>query len=175
MSGNKNVNLSQIRKISLLLTYLKRKPYQTQQAILHYFEANDISITERTFYRLNQTLSRDFGIEVVFDYSKGGYYFDEENSTNSESFLSLLEVLSTAELFSTNFKEKNNALSFVEFENKVAIETLPNFKTILSAIQKQLPITFKHYSFYHLKEETYTLKPYFLKQYQNRWYVIGET
>ena len=175
MSGNKNVNLSQVRKISLLLTYLKRKPYQTQQAILNYFEANDISITERTFYRLNQTLSRDFGIEVVFDYNKGGYFFDEENSTNSESFLSLLEVLGTAELFSTNFKEKNNALSFVEFENKAAVETLPNFKTILTAIQKQLPITFKHYSFYHLKEESYTLKPYFLKQYQNRWYVIGET
>lgn len=175
MAGNKNVNLSQVRKISLLLTYLKRKPYQTQQAVLQYFEANDISFTERTFYRLKQTLSRHFGIEIVFDSRKGGYFFDEESSTNSESFLSLLEVLGTAELFSTNFKEKNNALSFVEFENKAAIETVPNFKNILTAIQKKLPITFKHYSFYHLKEETYTLKPYFLKQYQNRWYVIGET
>ncbi len=56
-----------------------------------------------------------------------------------------------------------------------AIETLPNFKTVLNAIQLQLPINFNHHSFYHLKEEIYTLKPYFLKQYQNRWYVIGET
>jgi predicted DNA-binding transcriptional regulator YafY len=38
-----------------------------------------------------------------------------------------------------------------------------------------LPITFRHHSFYHLKEEDYNLKPYFLKQYQNRWYVMGET
>ncbi|SHG44742.1 Predicted DNA-binding transcriptional regulator YafY, contains an HTH and WYL domains [Flavobacterium micromati] len=175
MSENKNLNLSQLLRIRLLLTHLKRNPYQTQEVILDYFEANDKSFTERTFYRLKQTLARDFGIEIVFDYKKQGYFFDEEKSTNPESFLSLLEVVTTAELFSTNFKEKNNALSFLEFENRAVIETIPTFKTILTAIQKQLPITFKHYSFYHLKEESYTLKPYFLKQYQNRWYVIGET
>lgn len=175
MANTKNLNLTQVRRISLLLAYLKRNPYQNKQAILDYFEDNDKGFNERTLYRLNETLSRDFGIEIVFDYNNDGYYFDEEKSVNPEAFLSLLEILVTAELFSTNFKEKNSALSFVEFENKAAIETLPNFKTILNAIQQNLPITFKHYSFYHLKEEEYTLKPYLLKQYQNRWYVIGET
>jgi predicted DNA-binding transcriptional regulator YafY len=175
MKNNQSLNLTQLRRISLLLAYLKRKPYKTKQDILDYFEDNDKGFNERTLYRLNETLARDFGIEIVFDYNNGGYFFDEENSSNPESFLSLLEILTTAELFSTNFKEKNNALSFVEFENKAAIEYIPNFKIVLDAIQQQLPITFKHNSFYHLKQEEYTLKPYFLKQYQNRWYVIGET
>jgi predicted DNA-binding transcriptional regulator YafY len=175
MSENQNLNLTQLRRISLLLAYLKRNPYKTKQDILNYFEDNDKGFNERTFYRLKETLARDFGIEIVFDYNNYGYFFDEEKSTNPESFLSLLEILATAELFSTNLKEKNNALSFVEFENKAAIETIPNFKIVLNAIQQQVPITFKHNSFYHLKESIYTLKPYFLKQYQNRWYVIGET
>jgi len=175
MANAKNLNLTQVRRISLLLAYLKRNPYQNKQAILDYFEENDKGFNERTLYRLNETLSRDFGIEIVFDYNNDGYYFDEEKSTNLEAFLSLLEILVTAELFSTNFKEKNSALTYVEFENKAAIEKLPNFKTILNAIQQNLPISFKHYSFYHLKEEEYSLKPYLLKQYQNRWYVIGET
>jgi predicted DNA-binding transcriptional regulator YafY len=175
MSENQNLNLTQLRRISLLLAYLKRNPYETKQDILNYFEDNDKGFNERTFYRLKETLARDFGIEIVFDYNNDGYFFDEEKSTNPESFLSLLEILATAELFSTNLKEKNNALSFVEFENRAAIETLPNFKTVLNAIQQQLPMTFNHHSFYHLKEQLYTLKPYFLKQYQNRWYIIGET
>ena len=175
MTDTKNLNLTQVRRISLLLAYLKRNPYKTKEEILDYFEENDKGFNERTLYRLNQTLSRDFGIEIVFDYNYNGYYFDEDKSTNPEAFLSLLEILVTAELFSTNFKEKNNALSYVEFENRAAIETLPNFKTVLNAIQLQLPINFHHHSFYHLKEEIYTLKPYFLKQYQNRWYVFGET
>lgn len=175
MADTKNLNFTQVRRISLLLAYLKRNPYKTKEEILDYFEENDKGFNERTLYRLNQTLSRDFGIEIVFDYNYDGYYFDEDKSTNPEAFLSLLEILVTAELFSTNFKEKNNALSYVEFENRAAIETLPNFKTVLNAIQLQLPINFNHHSFYHLKEEIYKLKPYFLKQYQNRWYVIGET
>lgn len=175
MAITKNLNLTQLRRISLLLAYLKRKPYQSIQSILDYFEENDKGFNERTFYRLNQTLGRDFGIEIVFDYNHNGYFFDEENSSNPEAFLSLLEILGTAELFSNNFKEKNSALSYVEFENKAAIESLPNFKTVLNAIQLKVPITFNHYSFYHLKQEEYTLKPYFLKQYQNRWYAIGET
>ena len=175
MTDTKNLNLTQVRRISLLLAFLKRNPYKTKEEILDYFEENDKGFNERTLYRLNQTLSRDFGIEIVFDYNYDGYYFDEDKSTNPEAFLSLLEILVTAELFSTNFKEKNNALSYVEFENRAAIETLPNFKTVLNAIQLQLPINFNHHSFYRLKEEIYTLKPYFLKQYQNRWYVIGET
>jgi predicted DNA-binding transcriptional regulator YafY len=175
MSENQNLNLTQLRRISLLLAYLKRNPYKTKQDILNYFEDNDKGFNERTFYRLKETLARDFGIEIVFDYNNDGYFFDEDNSANPEAFLGLLEILVTAELFSTNFKEKNNALSFVEFENRAAIETLPNFKTVLNAIQQQLPITFNHHSFYHLKESIYTVKPYFLKQYQNRWYVIGET
>ena len=175
MKKNQSLNLTQLRRISLLLAYLKRNPYKTKQEILAYFEENDKGFDERTFYRLKETLARDFGIEIVFDYNNCGYFFDEENSSNPQSFLSLLEILTTAELFSTNFKEKNNALSFVEFENKAAIEHISNFKIVLDAIQQQLSVTFKHNSFYHLKKEEYTLKPYFLKQYQNRWYVIGET
>ena len=175
MKNNQSLNLTQLRRISLLLAYLKRNPYKTKQEILAYFEDIERGFNERTLYRLNETLSNNFGIEIVFDYANNGYFFDQENSSNPESFLSLLEILTTAELFSTNFKEKNNALSFVEFENKSAIEHIPNFKIVLDAIQQQLPLTFKHNSFYHLKQEEYTLKPYFLKQYQNRWYVIGET
>lgn len=175
MKENQSLNLTQLRRISLLLAYLKRNPYKTKNEILDYFEDNDKGFNERTLYRLNETLARDFGIEIVFDYTNNGYFFDEENSSDPESFLSLLEILATAELFSTNFKGKNNALSFVEFENKAAIESIPNFKIVLDAIQQQLPITFNHNSFYHLKVEEYILKPYFLKQYQNRWYVVGET
>jgi predicted DNA-binding transcriptional regulator YafY len=175
MAITKNLNLTQLRRISLLLAYLKRKPYQSIQSILDYFEENDKGFNERTFFRLKKALDEDFGIKIEYVYSKDGYFFDEENSTNPQSFLSLLEILTTAELFSTNLKEKKNALQYIEFENTAAIESIPNFKIILNAIQQQLPISFNHYSFYHLKEGSYTLKPYFLKQYQNRWYAIGET
>jgi hypothetical protein len=45
-----------------------------------------------------------------------------------------MEILATAEQLSVNLIENNNTLSFVEFENKAAIETIPNFKNVLNAI-----------------------------------------
>lgn len=175
MKENQNLNLTQLSRISMLLAYLKRKPYRTKQEILGYFKDNDKAFNERTFYRLKETLTVDFAIEINFDYSNGGYFFDEENSVNADSFLSLLEVLVTAELFTTNFNDKTTALNYIEFENKAAIQSIPNFKIIFEAIKQCCQITFDHYSYYHLKEQRYNLKPYFLKQYQNRWYVVGET
>lgn len=172
---NKNLNLTQLRRIYLLLSLLTKHPYRSKEAILNYFEQNDKSFNERTFYRLKETLSIDFGIEIEFDYVKKGYFFNEEVSINPKEFLNLLETVAIGELFASNFGEKNNALSFVEFENVANEKTVPNFKNVLKAIQNNVQITFNHFSFYHLKKEKYTLKPYFLKQYQNRWYVIGET
>lgn len=175
MTDNKNLQLTQLKNIHLLLSLLTKNPFQSKENILKYFEANDKSINERTFYRLKKKLTLDFGIEIEFDYGQGGYFLNEEISTNPKSFLSLLEILIISEMFASNFGEKNNALFFVEFENEAHDKTVPNFKSILEAIQKNLEITFTHFSFYHIKEEKYTLKPYFLKQYQNRWYVVGET
>ncbi|NRT10870.1 YafY family protein [Flavobacterium sp. 14A] len=175
MAATQNLNLTQLRRISLLLAYLKDNPYSTLDDIIEAFREKDKQLTERTFYRLNQTLKKEYDILIVFDYFKNGYFFDEENSRNLESFLSLLELVTTAELFSSNLQEKSKTLDYVEFENTASVASIPNFKIILNAIQMQLPITFLHNSFYHLKQEQYNLKPYFLKQYQNRWYVIGET
>ena len=144
--------------------------------LIKYISTNrENKISERTFHRIKATLRNDYGIIVKHSKANDGFYLDEEQSLNVDSFLSHMEIIATAEQISNNLNANNNLLSFIEFENKAAIETIPNFKTILEAIQQQIPITFNHNSFYHLKVEEYILKPYFLKQYQNRWYVVGET
>nr|WP_315234081.1 WYL domain-containing protein [uncultured Flavobacterium sp.] len=171
----KHLNSTQVAQTSLLIDILKKKPYQKIGELITQLGITKSKISERTFYRLVDKLFIVYGIKITFDYLIGGYFLDENESSNTESFLSHLEILATAELFASNFQDKKNPLSLVEFETKAITATIPNFKSVLDAIQQNLPISFKHHSFYHLKEEIYTLKPYFLKQYQNRWYVIGET
>jgi predicted DNA-binding transcriptional regulator YafY len=171
-----HLNGPQVYFTKQLVEVLKRSSFESMENLISYLSANrEIKISERTFYRLKANLRDHYGIIIKHSRANEGYYLDEERSMNIESFLSHMEILATAEQLSANSIENNNTLSFVEFENKAAIETIPNFKNVLNAIQQQLPITFNHNSFYHLKESIYTVKPYFLKQYQNRWYVIGET
>jgi predicted DNA-binding transcriptional regulator YafY len=172
----KHLNTPQVYQTKQLVEILKKSPFENMNNLISYLSANrESKISERTFYRLKATLRDDYGIIIKHSRTNDGFYLDEEKSMNIDSFLSHMEILATAEHLSSNLIENNNTLSFVEFENKAAIDTIPNFKNVLNAIQQQLPINFNHNSFYHLKESTYTIKPYFLKQYQNRWYVIGET
>jgi len=171
-----HLNNPQVYHTKQLVEILKKSPFESMENLIKYISTNrENKISERTFHRIKATLRNDYGIIVKHSKANDGFYLDEEQSLNVDSFLSHMEIIATAEQISNNLNANNNLLSFIEFENKAAIETIPNFKTILEAIQQQIPINFKHYSFYHLKEEEYTLKPYFLKQYQNRWYVIGET
>jgi hypothetical protein len=172
----KHLNTPQVYQTKQLVEILKKSPFESMGNLIKYISTNrEIKISERTFHRIKATLRDDYGIIIKHSRTNDGFYLDEEKSMNIDSFLSHMEILATAEQLSVNLIENNNTLSFVEFENKAAIETIPNFKNVLNAIQQQLPITFNHNSFYHLKESIYTVKPYFLKQYQNRWYVIGET
>lgn len=171
-----HLNSSQVYRTKILVELLRKNQSMPRDILIKEIsvkESKNLSI--RTIQRYVKTLNEDYGILITFNKGNKHYYLDEEKSTNIESFLSHIEILSTAELIKSSFNETNNALAFVEFENKASISSIPNFKVILEAIHQALPISFGHYSFYHLKEENYTLKPYFLKQYQNRWYVIGET
>ncbi|MCI9845624.1 WYL domain-containing protein [Flavobacterium pectinovorum] len=172
---HKPLNSTQVAQTSILIDTLTKRPYQKIGQLVIKLGITKPKISDRTFYRLIDKLFIIYGIKITFDYKIGGYFIDEKESSNTESFLSHIEILASAELFTSNFEDKINPLSLIEFETKAITASIHNFKIVLKAIQKRLPISFMHDSFYHLKKEEYLLKPYFLKQYQNRWYVVGET
>ncbi|MFD2941965.1 helix-turn-helix transcriptional regulator [Flavobacterium notoginsengisoli] len=171
----KPLNSTQVAQTSILIDTLTKRPYQKIGQLVIKLGITKPEISERTFYRLIDKLFIIYGIKITFDHKIGGYFIDERESSNTESFLNHIEILASAELFTSNFEDKVNPLSLVEFETKAITGSIRNFKIVLEAIQKNLPISFIHESFYHLKKEEYLLNPYFLKQYQNRWYVVGET
>lgn len=175
ITEHKPLNSTQVAQTSILLDTLKKRPFQKIGQLVVQLGITKPEISERTFYRLIDKLFVIYGIKIKFDYSIGGYFIDEKESSNTESFLSHIEILATAELFTSHFEDKSNPLSLIEFETKAVIAAVPNFKIALEAIQQNLPISFTHNSFYHKKQANYIVKPYFLKQYQNRWYVVGET
>lgn len=171
-----HLNSPQVYRTKILVEILRKHQSMHRDILIKEISVKENkNLSVRTIQRYVKTLNEDYGIVITLNKGNTHYYLDEEKSSNVESFLSHIEILSTAELIKSSFNGTNNALAFVEFENKASISSIPNFKVILEAIHQALPISFGHYSFYHLKEENYTLKPYFLKQYQNRWYVIGQT
>ena len=62
---------------------------------------------------------------------------------------------------------------FVQFETVPVVKGSQFLSPLLQAIKEQLIVTFDYQSFKSPKGSSRTFRPYLLKEYRNRWYVIG--
>ncbi|NHA03467.1 WYL domain-containing protein [Mucilaginibacter sp. HC2] len=64
-------------------------------------------------------------------------------------------------------------LDFIEFEKTPPADGLKHMDGIIEAIQSARAIQLTYHSFDQEAPKMVTLHPYFIKEYRNRWYVIG--
>lgn len=131
---------------------------------------------------------------------EGGYYYGDENYTIteiplSETDLDSLEFAATvlqqfkgikmfADFEATvdkifNAINVNSLLTQDEIEDTIQFEKVPNFKgsnligTLLTHIKERECIYVEYQKFNSKDTKTHNLHPYLLKEYRNRWYLIG--
>lgn len=164
----------QLKIIYLTLNHIKDFPYINMDRLLEFLERHDIQRSDRSVYRMFKKLKEEYGIEVIWDAIKGGYYLPAEEAETTLKFLKLIEHFVTAELFTANFSDNARLLDVVEYEHDRELVQLEVFKELLYAIQQRLEVKFSHYSYYHLREKEFQVQPLYFKQYQNRWYLIAD-
>ncbi len=71
------------------------------------------------------------------------------------------------------FKLKGNKVKVIEFEQNPYLVGLEHFSRIFNAIIYQKPIEIIYQGFKQKDEFKYIIHPYFLKQYNNRWFLFG--
>lgn len=67
---------------------------------------------------------------------------------------------------------------YLSLDETSLVKNFQYFDIILEAIKDRKEISFEHISFYHTdrkEPKAHTIKPHLLKEYQNRWYVVGES
>tara|TARA_R110001592_G_scaffold352314_1_gene650061 strand:+ start:100 stop:999 length:900 start_codon:yes stop_codon:yes gene_type:complete len=162
-----------IRRYSLILEKIRRNQYPSFETIKDYLYEFGFNISLRTIQRDIQQIREEFGVEITYNRVKNGYYIDYESSVNIESFFKFLEIVDTAELLTENLRESKETLNYISFEDVGNHKGIQNLKPILQAIKSTQVISFLHYNFHTNKRKQYSIKPYLLKEYQSRWYVVG--
>ena len=162
-----------IRRYSLEIEKISRGQFPSFQEIKDYLFEHGFEIGDRTIQRDIEQIRFEFGIEIKYDRDKNGYYIDYENSLNTESFFRFLEIVNTAELLTESLLESKDSLKHISFDTGGGLNGIENLRPLLKAIKANRKIVFTHFNFHSEKSRKYTLKPYLLKEYQNRWYVIG--
>lgn len=162
-----------IRRYTLEIEKIKREQLPSFEEIKEYLYNHGFEVGDRTIQRDFEQIRFEFGIEIKYNRDKNGYYIDYENSLNVESFFRFLEIVNTAELLTESLLESKDSLKHISFDTGGGLKGIENLKPLLKAIKDNRKISFLHLNFHTNKIRKYTLKPYLIKEYQNRWYVVG--
>lgn len=156
---------------TLIIQKLKKKP-SSFEAISDFLN-NESEVQEYNFRVSIRTFQRDlkdiesvFGIEIKYDRSLGVYQIMEDS--NSEMKERMLEAFETFNALQTSEKVSD----FIHFENRKSKGTGNLYRFVLAIKNKQL-VSFIYQKFKEEKPETRTIEPYVLKEFANRWYIIG--
>ena len=107
-----------------------------------------------------------------------GYKLDIENTEKFAFLTNLFKRIAFSNLLNKSIRLETDTHKYLALDETSIVENFQYFDSILEAIKARKEIRFEHTSFYHTERKapkTHTIKPHLLKEYQNRWYVVGET
>lgn len=166
-------NYSISRRIQFVIQYIHDQHYASKDQILSFLEQKEFYISSRTLERDFEKIKADFGIELSYCKLHRGYFIDKDKSVKVESFFKFLELVTLADVFSDGLQNNHKILEYVIFDDSSQLKGVENLHPILLAIKQERDLEFTHYNFHKDTYKTKLITPIILKEYLNRWYVIG--
>ncbi|WP_299883285.1 WYL domain-containing protein [uncultured Lacinutrix sp.] len=166
---------------------------------LYEYEGKDIDVSKRTVQLDLQMMRSDklgYNAPIVV-YNRKYYKYDDDNYSITNSPISNQDLTKLSEAVSflkqfqgfSHFKElgsmvqkledhvytqKTQEKSLIDFEKNENLKGLEFLDELYQFILKKQAIEITYQSFKARQENTFTYYPYLLKEYRNRWFVIGK-
>ncbi len=162
-----------INKYAWIITTIKRHNRITREELNRLWLEADISdgepLARRTFYNYRNGIADTFGIDIVCSKSTYEYYIDQDTS---ESNLQLQEWMLNSVSISGVIND-SHALS-----ERILLEDVPssrgNLPVVIDAMRQSRRITFSYRNYNRVNlTNGVKVEPYFVKIFEQRWYVIG--
>ncbi len=166
--------MSATKRQLLLLELLENEEYISVKAIEMSYKIEGLKYSKSQFYRDIDFL-KTIGYCIENDNS-GNFNLNILLSDNYDFLSHYYKHLAMSNLCESATKLNKDFLKLIVFEKNSTFHNFTLFNTVFKAICNKNSIEFKHTSYYFPdKIETYKLSPFLLKEYKNRWYVVGET
>ena len=164
-----------IKRYSIIIGLLNKRQYPSRDEIIEKFELEGFNCSRSTFNRTLESLRDEFGVEVTYSAHKRGYFIDEEKSLGSDSFSNLLNYYSSNENLSQAFSVANESIKYIQIDSSFLMKGLEHLSNIVFAINKCKQVQLTYRKFNSVNSETFKFNPEILKEYLNRWYMVGFT
>jgi predicted DNA-binding transcriptional regulator YafY len=161
------------RRIQLLIQVINDYSFPSKESIIEILVDRDFKISSRTLERDIERVRADFGLEIEYNKKENGYFINEEKSVKVESFFKFLEIITVADIFTESLRDSNKILDYVSFDDSKNFKGIDLLKDFLLAINQERDISFVHENYERKSKKEYNITPLLLKEYLNRWYIIG--
>ena len=163
-----------IKRYLLILNYLIENKNPTIKQILKYINSFDLLCSHRTLQRDLSDLRNEFGIEIVIDKIDNSYSINYDESENIDEVLRLFKISNSAQVMIETINEGRNTLKYLSLDSSENLAGIELLEPLITALKMHQVITFNHFSFQTEETKSITLHPYLLKEYNNRWFLIGD-
>lgn len=164
---------STIEKQTWLVDTISRHGRISLKDLSRIWENNDtlnpdgLELSERTFHRHREEISRIFGIDIKCDKRDMNRYYIDDEVDGKEVRSWLLSTISVDSMLNQS----------KDLRDRIQFETIPSgqkyLSMIISAMRDGLKLRMTYHSFWRRKDDEVLLEPYFVKVDNQRWYVIG--
>ncbi len=162
-----------IKRYILIIEKIDKGNRPSFYAISSYLHDHGFEYSKRTLQRDVEHIRVTFGIDIIYDRKQNGYFIDYERSVNVESFHRFLEIAQSADLLTESLADNKNTLGCICFEAAGSLHGLSHLKPLLQAIKDTRLVRFRYFNFQTTRRTIFKISPYLLREYRNRWYVVG--
>ena len=168
-----------ISRYHLIIKKLRMKPFisfdeleafmgQQFKYLQEQDEGIEFAFSKRTFQRDIKEINHLIGVDIKFSKKEKGYYIETGEAEN-QHFQRMLEAF---DLFNS-LNIAGDLTPFVHVEKRKPAGT-DNLYGLLHAIKNKLQISYEYEKYWDDTILHKTLQPYALKEFKNRWYVLGK-
>ena len=156
-----------------LVDLLSRRGYISLKEISDEWQKSPLNdthdpLSERTFFNHRDAIFDIFGIEIRNDRSLGFYIASSDMDGNSTGEW-MLHTLCLNNVLQEN----------ADMKHRILVEKAPSsekFLTeVISAMRAGKVISLTYQSFYHEGPSTFNVRPYCVKYFRQRWYMLGDS
>lgn len=126
----------------------------------------DLRISKRTFQRDCNEIRSIYGVDIQYDFSRKGYYIDEEGANQTN-----IRMMEAFDLFNV-LKMSEQLSEYILFEERKALGS-DYFYPILQAIKAKQLIKIQYQKYWEEEIVERNLQPYTLKEFKGRWYLLA--
>jgi predicted DNA-binding transcriptional regulator YafY len=163
---------AKLKRYTLILEQLNRSHYPSVSELIATISEQGLKLSERQLKRDIESLRYEFGLEIHYSALHRGYFL-ETSQTAFPYFLKLLEFSQNAELLTAYLKKGLDISEILDFEDFHSFKGTGFMQNLALSIMNCKEIRLVYKRFDSETEKEYLFNPYLLREYLNRWYLIG--